>query len=142
MDAVVTTLHGKLRGSVADGVYAFLGVPYAAPPFGANRLRPPQPGGLWDGVRDATRYGAAPPQVAPPAAAADSAWDTGVTGEDCLTLNVWTPDPGVGGLPVMVWIQGGEFEFGGQAGYDGRHFARDGVVCVVINWRVGADGFL
>ena len=97
---------------------------------------------MWDGARDATRYGAAPPQVAPPAAAADSAWDTGVTGEDCLTLNVWTPDPGAGGLPVMVWIQGGEFEFGGQAGYDGRHFARDGVVCVVINWRVGADGFL
>jgi len=65
-----------------------------------------------------------------------------VTGEDCLTLNVWTPDPGAGGLPVMVWIQGGQFEFGGQAGYNGSHFARDGVVCVVINWRVGADGFL
>src|SRR5947207_1557322 len=87
MDAVVTTLQGKLRGSAGDGVYAFLGVPYAAPPFGVNRLRPPRPAGLWDGARDATRYGAAPPQVAPPAAAADSAWDTGVTGEDCLTLN-------------------------------------------------------
>jgi para-nitrobenzyl esterase len=142
MDAVVATLHGKLRGSVADGMDAFLGVPYAAPPFGANRLRPPQPPGSWTDVRDATRYGAAPPQVAPPAAAADPAWDTGVTGEDCLTLNVWTPDPGAGGLPVMVWIQGGQFEFGGQAGYNGSHFARDCVVCVVINWRMGADGFL
>ncbi len=142
MDAVATTLHGRLRGTVTDGVCAFLGISYAAPPFGANRLRPPQPAGLWDGVRDATRFGAAPPQVAPPASVADSAWDTGVTGEDCLTLNVWTPDPGAGGLPVMVWIQGGQFEFGGQAGYDGSHFARDAVVCVVINWRVGADGFL
>jgi para-nitrobenzyl esterase len=142
MDAVVTTVHGRLRGSVADGVCAFLGVPYAAPPFGVNRLRPPRPAGSWDGVRDATRFGAAPPQAAPPGVIADSAWDTGVTGEDCLTLNLWTPDPGAGGLPVMVWIQGGMFEFGGQAGYDGSRFARDGVVCVVINWRVGADGFL
>jgi para-nitrobenzyl esterase len=142
MDAVVTTLHGRLRGRAAEGVYGFLGVPYAAPPFGANRLRPPRSAGLWDGVRDATRYGGAPPQVAPPAAAADSVWDTGMADEDCLTLNVWTPDPGAGGLPVMVWIQGGQFEFGGQAGYNGSHFARDGVVCVVINWRVGADGFV
>ena len=65
-----------------------------------------------------------------------------MTGEDCLNLNVWTPDPGAAGLPVMVWIQGGMFEFGLQAAYDGSHFARDGVVCVVFNWRVGADGFL
>jgi para-nitrobenzyl esterase len=142
VDAVVTTVHGRLRGSIADGVHAFLGVPYAAPPFGANRLRAPRPAGSWDGVRDATRFGAAPPQVAPPGAAADSAWDTATGGEDCLTLNVWTPDPGAGGLPVMVWIQGGMFEVGGQGAYNGTHFARDGVVCVVINWRVGADGFL
>jgi len=80
--------------------------------------------------------------VAPPGAIADSVWDTAAGGEDCLNLNVWTPDPGAGGLPVMVWIQGGMFEFGGQAAYNGTHFARDGVVCVVINWRVGADGFL
>ena len=65
-----------------------------------------------------------------------------LAGEDCLNLNVWTPDPGSAGLPVMVWIQGGAFEIGSTAAYDGRNFARDGVVCVVINWRVGADGFL
>jgi para-nitrobenzyl esterase len=93
-------------------------------------------------MRDATRFGAAPPQVAPPGSIADSVWDTAAGGEDCLNLNVWTPDPGAGGLPVMVWIRGGMFEFGGQAAYNGTHFARDGVVCVVINWRVGADGFL
>ena len=141
MDAVVKTSSGTLSGRVDDGVYAFLGVPYAAPPSGANRLRPPQPVQPWDGVRDATRYGASPPQVAPPAAAG-SDWDTALTGEDCLLLNVWTPDPGAAGLPVMVWIQGGMFEISATAAYDGSRFARDGVVCVVINWRVGADGFL
>ena len=141
MSAVVKTAHGELRGSVADGVHAFLGVPYAAPPSGAYRLRPPQPVEPWDGVRDATRFGPTPPQIAPPESAG-SEWDTGVTGEDYLLLNVWTPDPGAAGLPVMVWIQGGEFELSSTAAYDGSRFARDGVVCVVINWRVGADGFL
>ena len=81
------------------------------------------------------------PQVAPPESAG-SEWDSSLSGEDCLTLNVWTPDPGSSGLPVMVWIQGGAYEISSTAAYDGSHFARDGVVCVVINWRVGADGFL
>lgn len=151
MDAVVTTLHGKLRGTETDGLRTFLGVPYAAPPSGANRLRPPQPVEPWTGVRDATDYGASPPQVAPPLSAG-SDWDTGLARDDCLNLNIWTPSAkaasakaasaGAAGLPVMVWIQGGAFEFGSTASYDGRNFARDGVVCVVINWRVGADGFL
>ena len=66
MNVLVTTAGGELRGSFADGVYTFLGVPYAAPPFGANRLRPPQPVEPWTGVRDATRLGPEPPQVAPP----------------------------------------------------------------------------
>jgi para-nitrobenzyl esterase len=141
MGAVVKTVHGEVGGSVADGVHRFLAVPYAAPPFGANRFLPPQPVEPWDGVRDATRYGPSPPQVAPPEAAG-AGWDTKLTGEDCLTLNVWTPDPGAAGLPVMVWIQGGAYEISATAAYDGSTFARDGMVCVVINWRVGADGFL
>lgn len=141
MAAVVTTAHGALRGSVADGVCTFLGVPYAAPPFGANRLRPPRPVEPWSGVRDATRSGASPPQVAPPESAG-SEWDAAATGEDCLNLNVWTPDPGAAGLPVMVWIQGGMFEISSTAAYDGSRVARDGVVCVVITWRPGAEGFL
>ena len=62
--------------------------------------------------------------------------------DECLNLNVWTPDPGATGLPVMVWIQGGMFELSSTASYDGSRFARDGVVCVVINWRPGAEGFL
>ncbi len=141
MDAVVKTLQGKLRGSVVDGVYAFLGVPYAAPPFGANRLRPPRPVESWSGVRDATSFGPEPPQVSPPETVGP-AIERAVTGEDCLNLNVWTPDPGAAGLPVMVWIQGGMFEIGSQASYNGSYFARDGIVCVVINWRLGAEGFL
>jgi carboxylesterase type B len=141
MDSVVSTTNGQLRGSADGGVHRFLGVPYAAPASGANRLRPPQPVQPWTDVRDATRYGAAPFQLAPPESAGTE-WDTGLAGEDCLNLNIWTPDPGGSGLPVMVWIQGGAFEIGSTAAYDGRNFARDGVVCVVINWRVGADGFL
>jgi carboxylesterase type B len=63
-------------------------------------------------------------------------------GEDCLNLNIWTPDRGSAGLPVMVWIPGGMFEAGSGATYNGSHFARDGIVCVTINYRVGAEGFL
>lgn len=141
MDTIVTTTHGRLRGSIADGVHRFLGIPFAASTAGANRLRPPQPVQPWSGVRDAIQYGAAPFQLAPPESAGTE-WDTALAGEDCLNLNVWTPDHGSRGLPVMVWIQGGAFEIGSTAAYNGTNFARDGVVCVVINWRVGADGFL
>lgn len=143
-DAVVTTRQGKVRGSGADGVSTFKGIPYAAPPFGAKRFRPPQPVEPWSGVRDALAYGAKPPQVPYP-----SPWDVlipelDVLGDDCLTLNVWSPDLASGGHPVMVWIPGGMFESGTAAvpSYDGSRFARDGIVCVTINYRVGADGFL
>ena len=94
----------------------------------------------------------APPSTGGPDTAAAEDW-TDVTSafaaveraapsEDCLNLNVWTPDPGAATLPVMVWIQGGMFELSSTAAYDGSRFARDGVVCVVINWRPGAEGFL
>ena len=142
MCAVVRTPHGEVRGSVADGVNTFKGIPYAAPPFGANRLYPPQPVEPWSGVRDALTYGAKPPQLPYP-----PPWDVliperGPLGEECLNLNIWTPDPESAGLPVMVWIPGGMFEAGSGASYDGSRFARDGVVCVTINYRVGAEGFL
>jgi para-nitrobenzyl esterase len=67
-----------------------------------------------------------------------------VAGSDCLNLNIWSPDLGSARRPVMVWIHGGAFELGtgATACYDGSHFARDGIVCVTINYRVGADGFL
>lgn len=157
MDTVVTTTHGDVRGSVVDGVHVFLGMPYAAQPFGPRRLRPPQPVEPWDGVRDATELGPEPPQVAPPATGGShegAAEDWGeiddafarvaraAPSEDVLNLDLWTPDPGTTGLPVMVWIQGGMFEISSTAAYDGSRFARDGVVCLVINWRPGAEGFL
>jgi para-nitrobenzyl esterase len=143
-ESLVRTSQGQLRGRVTGGVHRFLGVPYAAPPFGRNRLRPPGPVEPWSGVRDALTFGAEPPQLRLPAdhPAAAMVWDPATPGEDCLNLNIWTPDPGASGLPVMVWIPGGMFEVGTGATYDGGRFARDGVVCVTINYRVGPEGFL
>jgi carboxylesterase type B len=140
--AVIKTASGAVRGSVADGVNTFKGIPYAAPPFGPNRLRTPQPVEPWSGVRDALTSGAMPPQLPYP-----PPWDVliperATVGEDCLNLNIWTPNGGAAGLPVMVWIPGGMFEAGSGASYDGSRFARDSIVCVTINYRVGAEGFL
>jgi para-nitrobenzyl esterase len=140
---VARTRSGEVRGAVVDAVGVFKGIPFAAPPFGAHRLRPPQPVAPWSGVRDATAFGVGPPALplAPEVAALIP--DAGVVpGEDCLNLNIWTPEVGAAGLPVMVWITGGFFEFGYGGSYDGRQFARDGVVCVTFNYRAGAEGFL
>lgn len=144
MNAIVKTRHGKVRGSVADGVNTFKGIPYAAPPFGANRLQPPQPVEVWSGVRDALTYGPKTPQLPYPPPVDVLMPELATPGEDCLNLNIWSPDLGSAGQPVMVWIPGGAFEFGTGASpwYNGSRFARDGVVCVTINYRVGADGFL
>ena len=145
MNAVVPIQSGTVRGRVADGVYVFQGIPFAAPPFGPNRLRPPQPVEPWSGVRDALTFGPKSPQPPYSPMVALLLPELVGPGEDCLTLNVWTPDLGAAGLPVMVWIAGGMFEYHGTGAspwYDGTQFARDGVVCVTINYRVGADGFL
>lgn len=143
---VVRTRYGEVRGSVADGVNVFRGIQYAAPPFGANRLRPPQPVAPWSGVHDALAFGPKPPQPPiPPQVAVLIPPELTLPGEDCLTLNIWSPDLGSAGHPVMVWIAGGMYEYhatGASPWYDGSHFARDGVVCVTINYRVGAEGFL
>lgn len=143
---VCTTRQGAVRGrALPDGVTSFLGIPYAAPPFGAGRFREPAPPEPWTGVRDATASGPTPPHApyAPPFDVLIPDDTTG--GEDCLNLNVWTPAPGPGtGLPVMVWLHGGAFTngAGSVSAYDGSTFARDGVVCVTLNYRLGADGFL
>jgi para-nitrobenzyl esterase len=146
-DLVATVVHapcGSLRGQLDRGVLSFRGIPYAAPPFGPRRLRPPQPIGPWRGVRDALVFGAEPFQPRMPAGdpTANLVWDPAEPGEDCLNINVWTPTPIAAGLPVMVWIPGGMFEVCSGAAYDGSRFARDGVVCVTINYRVGAEGFV
>lgn len=140
---LVSIRQGKVHGAFADGVHVFRGIPYAAPPFGANHLRAPQPPVPWTGVRDALIDGPKPPQ--PPFPGTENApapWDRAPVGEDCLNLNIWTPDPSAAGLPVMIWITGGAFRVGSNAWYEGSRFARDGVVCVAINYRSGPEGFL
>src|SRR4051794_35237515 len=135
---------GRLVGRIDHGVPAFLGIPYAAPPFGPNRMLPPRPAEPWDGERDATVYGPTAPKGDYPPQYAPLFPEVVIPGEDCLNLNVWTPDPQATGLPVLVWIHGGSFMngSGSVAAYRGSSFARDGIVCVTINYRLGAEGFL
>ena len=141
-----STEHGDVEGVTEAGLAVFRNIPYAAPPFGARRFRPPQPPAQWHGVRDASLSGPKAPQpVVDGAAAFDEAYfSVPATGEDCLTLEIWTPEPGANSLPVMVWIHGGGYVIGTGAapGYTGRAFARDGVVHVSINYRLGVDGFI
>ena len=144
----VNTEAGRLAGDHADGVTRFLGIPYAAAPVGERRFAPPEPAKRWAGTRNATRYGATVPQPAVHTANACLApligpgWMVG--DGDSLNLNVWTPDPGTKGLPVMVYVHGGGFVIGSGAAtaFDGTSFARDGVVLVTLNYRLGAEGFL
>jgi len=144
MDIDVRTQQGVVRGRMVEGVATFKGISYAVPPFGANRFQPPRPVERWDGVREALSYGPTVPKPPyfPPFDVLIP--EPAIPGEDCLNLNIWTPDVGRAGLPVMVWIHGGAFSNGSGAvpQYDGSRFARDGVVCVTINYRLGADGFL
>lgn len=138
----VRAVAGALRGSREAGVAVFRGIPYAEPPVGALRFAAPRPAEGWSGVREAVSYGPPPPQAGVfgmDALAQDTA------GDDWLTVNVWSPEPGPGaGLPVMVWIHGGAFVIGmsGLPEYDGGRLARDGgVVVVTFNYRVGIEGF-
>ncbi|MFE2031163.1 carboxylesterase/lipase family protein [Streptomyces hygroscopicus] len=146
MHVTVSTTAGRVRGRRKDEVTAFLGVPYAAAPFGARRLRSPEPPEPWTGVRDAFVPGPSTPQPGYLPAMASLLEEAVEPGEDCLSVNVWTPAPGrTGGrLPVMVWIHGGAFRNGAGSlpSYDGARLAAEGVVCVTLNYRLGAEGFL
>ena len=137
---------GVVRGVDEDGVSRFLGVPFAAAPFGDRRMAPPGPVRPWDGVRDASAYGPTVPKGDYPPQYQPLLPEQSIPGEECLNLNVWTPTDAVGGgaLPVLVWIHGGSFMNGSGSvlEYDGTAFARDGVVCVTINYRLAAEGFL
>ncbi|AXG82088.1 carboxylesterase/lipase family protein [Streptomyces paludis] len=117
---VAVTEYGRVRGRTENGVAVFRGIPYAAARFGPTAPKTPY----------------APPldRLLP---------DPEIPGDGCLNLNVWTPDPGGGGLPVMVWIHGGSLRHGSSAveTYDGAAFARDGVVLVSVNYRLGMEGF-
>ncbi|OLR93905.1 hypothetical protein BJP25_15365 [Actinokineospora bangkokensis] len=145
---VVEHAAGALRGvEVDDGVLSWRGIPYAQPPVGELRLRPPQPVAAWSGTRDATRYGA--PAVQPPPARPGLFDDPGAPvlppcSEDCLVLNVTAPAGGTR-RPVVVWLHGGGYQVGSGTDLagDGASFARShGLVVVTLNYRLGALGFL
>ena len=146
LQTTVQTKSGPVRGTGTD-IVMFKGIPYAAPPTGDRRWRPPAPPKPWTAVRNAAQFGpqcpqpgnfaprirGASPQVAPPSS------------EDCLTLNVWTPaKSGSERLPVMVWIHGGGFTIGSGSGArnTGEMLASRGAVVVTLNYRLGALGFL
>ena len=141
---IVATASGRVRGRSRDGVASFKGIPYAAPPFGALRLLEPEPAVRWTGIRDASAFGPTVPKAPYRAPFAEILEEPVIAGEDCLNLNVWTPDPAATDLPVLVWIHGGAYRNGTGAIslYDGTSFARDGAVCVTLNYRLGVDGFL
>lgn len=139
---VVTTQSGDIQGVSENNVFAFKGIPYAAPPVGDGRWREPQPAVAWQGMRKATAYGDACIQV--PGLSLANGGDPGRLSEDCLYLNVWTPQPDPSArLPVMVWIHGGAYIFGagGMTIYDGTPLARKGAVVVNLNYRLGQLGF-
>jgi para-nitrobenzyl esterase len=146
----VGTPDGALQGTREGEVAVFRGIPFAAPPVGPLRWRPPAPVPRWDGVRPAVEFAPAPLQPSPPR---DSImWHTNfadrrplVISEDCLYLNVWTPSPGPSAaLPVLVWIHGGgnRYGYGSQDIHNGASLAARGVVVVTLNHRLGSLGFL
>jgi para-nitrobenzyl esterase len=142
--AIVATRSGKVEGLERDGVHVFRGIPYAAPPVGPFRWQPPQPEPSWDGVRDATKFGAQSAQSDFPLTRMLGGTQPPCN-EDSLFLNVWTPTCDDAARPVMVWIHGGAFIWGAgdTPWYDGTHFATHGdVVLVTINYRLGPFGFL
>lgn len=141
-EPVVRAPAGAVRGTSEGSIIVFKGLPYAQPPVGAARWKPPVELPTWDGVRDATKFGASCMQ---PKARNGSiyAWDLGSISEDCLFLNVWAKQ-GATKAPVMVWIHGGALTTGSgsEPMYDGTKLAERGVVVVSINYRLGVLGYL
>jgi para-nitrobenzyl esterase len=123
---IVKVAQGKVQGFVADGVGVFKGLPFAAPPIGDLRWQAPKPAAKWSEVRAANAFSATCAQA-----------------EDCLYLNIYEPADAKNGakLPVMVWIHGGAFIFGSGSVYDGSQFARQGIVVVTVNYRLGRAGW-
>lgn len=139
---IVAIESGKLKGASEAGIDSYKGIPFAEPPVGELRWKPPMPITPWQGIRDATAMQHDCMQLPAPSEAAPGGTTT--PSEDCLYLNVWTPTGSRGKhLAVMVWIYGGGFLNGGvsPAVYDGTAFAKRGVVIVTFNYRLGRFGF-
>jgi para-nitrobenzyl esterase len=142
IDPIVATRQGALRGARAGDCLVFRGIPYAAPPLGPLRFRPPVPHPAWPEVRDALDFGPAAPQL-PATDITESG--SNIVDEDCLTLNVWALAATAKPRPVMVWIHGGAFIEGSARNhwYDGTTLASRGdVVVVTVQYRLGPFGFL
>nr|WP_051120844.1 carboxylesterase family protein [Microbacterium sp. oral taxon 186] len=144
-DPEILITAGRVRGrwrTAADGSRsaAFLGIPFAEAPVGERRFAAPVRVAAWEGTRDAGAFGATAQRGDPGITLIP---EPSIPGDGTLNVNVFTPDPGAGGLPVLVWIHGGGFFSGSPASpwYDGRAFARDGAVTVTISYRLGVDGF-
>ena len=140
---VVRAPAGAVRGQSDAGLRMFRGIPYALPPVGARRWRPPSPMPQWRGVREATAFG--PACVQPQQGSLSNIYSNRPMpmSEDCLTLNIWAPAD-ARHAPVIVWIHGGALWSGSsrEALYDGRHMAERGVIVVSINYRLGVLGWL
>ncbi|MFH9424163.1 carboxylesterase/lipase family protein [Streptomyces sp. NPDC017529] len=137
----VRTVAGTVRGRWQGGVAVFRGIPYARPPVGDLHLAAPVPALPWNGVREADAFGPPPPQSLALGYGVGPQRTEG--GDDWLTVNVYSPDPGGAQLAVMVWLYGGVYLIGssGGTGYDGTALARRGTVVVTFNHRVGAEGY-
>jgi para-nitrobenzyl esterase len=140
---VVHAPAGAVQGEAVGELNVFKGLPYAAPPTGWRRWRPPAEAPAWKGVRDATRFGPACVQPRSQPGSSVYASDLGAMSEDCLSLNVWAPAKAQK-APVLVWIHGGALVTGSssEAIYDGAKLAGQGVVVVSINYRLGVLGYL
>jgi para-nitrobenzyl esterase len=143
MKSAVPTSHGMVLGALDDatGICSFKGIPFAAPPLGNLRWKAPQPVQPWAGVREALRFG---PRAMQLPIFGDMNFRSNGMSEDCLYLNVWTPDPSPGArLPVLVYFYGGGFVAGdgSEPRYDGAQMARKGIVALTVNYRLNVFGF-
>jgi len=140
---VVDAPAGAVRGQALDGVNVFKGIPYALPPSGWRRWKPPAEMPRWRQTRDATAFGPACHQMISRGTSIYAAAEAPQMNEDCLSLNIWTPADAAN-APVFVWIHGGALTNGAssEAMYDGARMAADGVIVVSINYRLGVLGYL
>lgn len=139
---VVTVAQGEVQGVTEGEINVYRGIPFAAPPVGELRWKPPAPPAAWEGVRDASAFG--PSCIQPPVPPTSVYYDPPQeSSEDCLSLNIWAPAEAEN-APVIVWIHGGSLRIGGAAQpvYEGTAYAERGVILVSVNYRLGVLGWI